>query len=49
MFENRPEILNEPGVDYLVVVSGGRELDEAVNGELTKELESSIKKLTNDN
>ncbi len=49
VFENRPEILNKPGTDYLVVVSGGRELDEAVNGELTKELESSIKELTNDN
>lgn len=44
-FENHPEILNKPGTDYLVVISGSPELDEAASGELTRELESLIKEL----
>lgn len=49
VFENHPEILDKSGIDYLVIVSGSRELDVAVNGELTEELESSIKELINAN
>jgi len=44
-FENHPEILNKPGTDYLVIISGSPKLDEAASGELTRELESFIKEL----
>ena len=49
VFEDYPEILNKPGVDYVIIVSGGRKLDEAADDELTKELEDSIKELINAN
>ena len=49
VFEGYPEILNKSGVDYVIIVSGGRELDGAANGELTKELEDSIKEIINAN
>ena len=47
VFENHPEILSKPGIDYLIIVSGISELDEELDGELTEELERSIKELIN--
>jgi len=49
VFDKNTEIISRPGIDYVVIVKDGNELDEDDLGRLTSELEVALSNRKNDN